>query len=146
MDPPPLHLAPLTALTALALIYGLLGTEIEAPFTAHRAAEIAALPSLSHLSLTLANHSFEQVAADALAAAVSLTCLELLRHVPSLPMNFFDFHLGMDFVERMASLRRLKLNDARFICQGRDVEWAPLGRLPSLEALVLSGLHPICYH
>jgi hypothetical protein len=136
----PLHLAPMTALSALQLTYGTPGSEVEAPFTAARASDIARLPSLRHLSLTLANHGFEQVAADALAAATQLTSFELLRHMPTLPMNFFDFHLGVRFIAAMTGLRRLKLNDTRFVCQGREVSWDPLTALSTLECLAMSGM------
>ena len=81
-----------------------------------------------------------QAAADALAAATQLTCLELLRCVPAVPMNFFDFHNGVAFLRPMAaSLRRLKVNDARYLCHSRDVDWQPLASLTSLESLVMSG-------
>lgn len=86
-----------------------------------------------------------QAAADALAAATQLTALEVLRCVPSVPMNFFDFHSGVSFLRPMAQhLRRLKLNDARFLCHARDESWAPLSTLTSLESLVLSGALAAC--
>lgn len=94
------------------------------------------------LTSPLSNHGFEQAAANELASATGLTALELLRHVPSLPMNFFDFHLGVDAIAALTRLRRLKLNDARFICQGSDASWDPLTRLSSLESFVLSGPPP----
>jgi hypothetical protein len=86
-----------------------------------------------------------QAAADALAAASRLTALELLRCVPSVPMNFFDFHSGVSLLRPMARcLRRLKLNDARFLCHARDETWAPLAALTALESLVLSGVTCMC--
>lgn len=55
-------------------------------------------------------------------------------------MNFFDFHNGVAFLRPMAaSLRRLKVNDARYLCHSRDVDWQPLASLTSLESLVMSG-------
>lgn len=56
-------------------------------------------------------------------------------------MNFFDFHNGVAFLKPMAAtLRRLKVNDARYLCHSRDEDWQPLASLTSLESLVMSGL------
>jgi hypothetical protein len=140
----PLFLAPLRRLSALSLTYGTPALELESPFTAARAREIATLPALLHLSLTVVNHGFEQDAADSLAAAACLTSLELLRCVPSVPMNFFEFHNGVRFLAGMRSLRRLKLNDARFICQGAAASWSPLAALSHLETLAVSGAPRLC--
>eukprot|EP00892_Ulva_mutabilis_P002000 jgi/Ulvmu1/11800/UM080_0011.1 len=140
--PPLLPAAPaLTTVTALRLTHGLPHTELDSHFGAARAACIAALPSLEHLSLTFVNHALEDAAAGALAAATGLTALEILRCVPAVPMNFFDFHGGIRFVEGMRRLRRLKINDARFICRGANNSWDPLGELTTLDTLVLSGAH-----
>lgn len=135
----PLFLAPLRRLSALALTYGTPGLEVDCPFTVARVREITALPALRHLALTMVNHGFEQAAADALAGASRLTALELLRCVPAVPMSFLDFHVGVRFLPALRHLRRLKLNDARFICQGPAVSWAPLSALRRLETLAISG-------
>lgn len=131
--------ASLTALTALRLTFGLPHTELDSHFGAAQAAAFAALPALMHLSLTFVNHTFEDAAAGALAAATGVTALEVLRCVPAVPMNFFDFHSGVRFVEGMRRLRRLKLNDSRFICRGTANSWEPLGELTTLDTLVMSG-------
>jgi hypothetical protein len=135
----PLCLAPLRRLSALTLTYGTPEFELESHFTTDRVGELTALPALRHLSLTLVNHGFEQAAADALAAATRLTALELMRCVPAVPMNFFEFHVGVQFLANMRRLRRLKLNDARFICQGSAVSWGPLSSLRHLDTLAISG-------
>lgn len=141
--PPLLPAAPaLTALTALRLTFGLPHTELDSHFGGAHAAAFAALPALEHLSLTFVNHTFEDAAASALAGATGLTALELLRCVPAVPMNFFDFHSGVAFVEGMRRLRRLKLNDARFVCRGAGNSWEPLGELTTLDTLVMSGSDP----
>ena len=101
---PLFSLSPLTALTHLTLNFGRLDLEPEAPFYAERVLDIAALPALKYLSLTLVNHSFEQAAADALATASGLTALELLRHVPQVPMDFFEFHNGVAFLAKLPNL------------------------------------------
>lgn len=134
----------LSTLTALRLTYGLPHTELDSHFGAERAAAFAALPALVHLSLTFVNHALDDAAAAALAAATGLTALEILRCVPAVPMNFFDFHGGIRFVDGMRRLRRLKINDARFICRGTGNSWEPLGELTTLDTLVLSGAALSC--
>lgn len=143
-----LPLSPLTALSALRLRYGNPDLDIDGPFTPQRAAAIATLPALRDVSLTLVNHGFEQAAADALAAAPRLTALELLRDIASTPMHYFDWVRGAGFLAGLSGLRRLRLNDARYIAGGgpRDAaapgSFAPLATLTALDTLALSGAPP----
>jgi hypothetical protein len=150
ISPPPygvagaLPLSPLTRLSSLTISYGSRKYEAEAPFTAERTASFMELPALRHLSLTLVNHAFEQAAADMLALGSQLTSLELLRVVCGIPMAFFDFHLGVNFLTSLTCLRRLKLNFARRICKLDEASWQPLAQLACLEDLALSGVPNPC--
>lgn len=138
---PDLHLRTLTSLTHLQLRYGSeeIETGCEVPFGEDRVSDFSGLPALARLSVTLTNQGFEEAAARALAPATRLTSLELLRNFADVPMQFFRFYDGTEWLAPLSGLRALKMNDARFVCIRADASWSTLTLLTHLESLSISG-------